>query len=140
MFKKLVVAGVLMSSFGFAQVAQASSHGCEVLLCMANPRGPMALGECVPPIKRLFRDLARGRAFPTCSFSSGSGASAGTSSANYATNRAAGPRFCHPDYLVEIRGRTRCTMKGAVTVYVEGVQKNRVWWDENGNSVTEDPI
>lgn len=47
-----------------------SNWPCEVLLCMANPRGPMAVGECVPPIRRLFRELARGRMFPVCTMAS----------------------------------------------------------------------
>lgn len=47
-------------------MASASDYGCKVLLCLSNPNGPKAVGECVPPINQLFRDLARGRAFPTC--------------------------------------------------------------------------
>ena len=46
--------------------AHASDYGCKVLLCLANPNGPRAVSECVPPINQLFRDLARGRSFPTC--------------------------------------------------------------------------
>jgi hypothetical protein len=45
--------------------------GCEVLLCLANPDGPMAVAECVPPIRRLWRALAKGHAFPTCAMASG---------------------------------------------------------------------
>ena len=45
--------------------------GCEVLLCLANPEGPMAVAESVPPIRRLWRELARGHAFPTCAMASG---------------------------------------------------------------------
>lgn len=46
--------------------AHADDYGCTVLLCLSNPAGPMAVAECVSPIKKLFRDLARGRAFPRC--------------------------------------------------------------------------
>ena len=45
--------------------------GCEVLLCLANPNGPTAVAQCVPPIQRLWRELARGRAFPSCAMASG---------------------------------------------------------------------
>jgi hypothetical protein len=45
--------------------------GCEVLLCLSNPAGPMAVAECVPPIRRLWRELARGHAFPTCAMATG---------------------------------------------------------------------
>lgn len=48
--------------------AEASDYGCQVLLCLANPAGPMAVSACVPPISQLWRDLARTppRPFPTC--------------------------------------------------------------------------
>ena len=47
--------------------------GCEVLLCLANPEGPMAVAPCVPPIERLWRELRRGHAFPSCAMASGPG-------------------------------------------------------------------
>ena len=48
--------------------AQASDYGCRVLLCLANPAGPTAVAQCVPPITQLWRDLAHvpPRPFPTC--------------------------------------------------------------------------
>lgn len=50
----------------------ASQFGCTVLLCLSNPAGPTAVAECVPPIRQLWRDLARGRPFPTCEEANGS--------------------------------------------------------------------
>lgn len=47
--------------------------GCEVLLCLANPDGPMAVAECRPPIERLWRHLARGHSMPSCTMASGPG-------------------------------------------------------------------
>src|SRR5438477_12898590 len=47
--------------------------GCEVLLCLANPEGPTAAAACVPPIHRLWHELARGHAFPTCAMATGPG-------------------------------------------------------------------
>jgi hypothetical protein len=61
---------ILISSL--LSVAQASEYGCQVLLCLATPGNPKKYAECVPPITRLFRDLARGRAFPTCDLADGS--------------------------------------------------------------------
>ncbi len=52
-------------------LAQASDFGCKVLLCLASPKGPRQFVECVPPIDQLFRDLAKGRPFPTCDFADG---------------------------------------------------------------------
>lgn len=48
-----------------------SDYGCEVLLCLADPRGPRTEAPCVPPINRLMRDLAKGRSFPTCNLATG---------------------------------------------------------------------
>ena len=42
--------------------------GCEVLLCLANPNGPRAVGECRPPIDKLFDCLSWRHPckFPSC--------------------------------------------------------------------------
>lgn len=45
--------------------------GCKVLLCLANPNGPTAEKACEPPIHRLWRELRRGRPFPTCAMVTG---------------------------------------------------------------------
>lgn len=47
--------------------------GCEVLLCLANPNGAMAVAPCVPPIRKLWRELARGHGFPSCAMATGPG-------------------------------------------------------------------
>lgn len=67
----LLGAGLLFSSPG----ANASDYGCRVLLCLANPKGPTAVSECEPPIRQLFRDLAKGKPFPRCDFSGPGGSS-----------------------------------------------------------------
>lgn len=48
--------------------AKADDWGCEVLLCLSNPAGPMAVAACVPPIQRLYRAIFKPRPdpFPTC--------------------------------------------------------------------------
>jgi hypothetical protein len=46
--------------------ARADDWGCQVLLCLSNPGGPTQYAECIPPIQRLWNELAKGRAFPTC--------------------------------------------------------------------------
>lgn len=66
--------------------ANASDHGCKVLLCLANPNGPRAVSECRPPIDKLFRDLARGRSFPTCDLASAPGQNGGRSWAQQTVN------------------------------------------------------
>ncbi|PDS59881.1 hypothetical protein CO663_07975 [Rhizobium anhuiense] len=47
--------------------AQANEWGCEVILCLSNPGGPTQFAECRPPIEKLWRELAEGHSFPTCS-------------------------------------------------------------------------
>ncbi|MBY5851219.1 hypothetical protein ELI54_02340 [Rhizobium ruizarguesonis] len=46
--------------------AQANDWGCEVVLCLSNPGGPTQFAECRPPIQKLWRELAEGHSFPTC--------------------------------------------------------------------------
>jgi hypothetical protein len=64
-------------------VARADDFGCTVLLCLANPAGPMAVAECVSPIKKLYRNLARGKAFPKCDMASAPDTSTGKSWAQH---------------------------------------------------------
>ncbi|MFC5576849.1 hypothetical protein ACFPOA_02330 [Lysobacter niabensis] len=41
---------------------------CKVAMCMSNPGGPTEFAECVEPIDRLRRHLAKGRSVPVCPF------------------------------------------------------------------------
>jgi len=64
--------GAVMAQSGPPSIPTPSHDwGCEVLLCLANPNGPTAVAPCVPPIHRLWRELARGHAFPTCAMATG---------------------------------------------------------------------
>ncbi len=65
---KITVLGLSVLAWAISSQTQASDYGCKVLLCLANPAGPTAVGQCVPPITQLWRDLARvpPRPFPTC--------------------------------------------------------------------------
>ena len=60
----------------FYPSAQASDYGCQVLLCLANPAGPTAVSQCIPPITRLWEDLAHFRGFPSCETASAKGSRA----------------------------------------------------------------
>jgi len=48
------------------QPAYASDWGCQVVLCLATPGSPTPYAACVPPITKLWQELALGRGFPTC--------------------------------------------------------------------------
>lgn len=50
------------------QLSDDDRWACEVAMCMANPDGATAVSECVPPIQKLHRELAKGNAFPKCPF------------------------------------------------------------------------
>lgn len=59
----LVLPSYLISSSN----ARADDWGCQVILCLSNPGGPTQYAECRPPIQKLWRALAKGHSFPTCS-------------------------------------------------------------------------
>ncbi|WP_151745297.1 hypothetical protein [Acinetobacter calcoaceticus] len=44
-------------------VASASDYGCEALLCFAGGKN---VSECQPTIKKVLKDLSRGKSFPSC--------------------------------------------------------------------------
>jgi hypothetical protein len=114
--------------------AQADDYGCQVLLCLANPAGPMAVSECVPPIDRLFSEMARLHppAFPTCDFV-GAGA-------NQATQGWGSGDYC-PESLAEYgcNNARSCSARSGITVVINGVSERRVWWNTSGVLLTEVP-
>lgn len=67
--KHLITASVLTFSGTVATSAIASDYGCEALLCFAGGKN---VSECQPTIKRVLKDLAKGKGFPHCSMVSGS--------------------------------------------------------------------
>jgi hypothetical protein len=124
----VLIAGVLALA---ARPARAVD-GCLVLLCFAAPNWH-AIPQCVPPIRQVLRDLARGRPFPTCAM-----AGAGNS-ANHAW--ASAPSFCPPQYTRELSGENgpiySCEYSGAVSVSINGAAFARTWWNFAGDTVTE---
>src|SRR3546814_19063420 len=48
-------------------MASANTWACEVVLCLSNPGGPTQYEACVPSTTTLWRQLACGGGFPTCS-------------------------------------------------------------------------
>lgn len=118
-----------------ATLAPAPSHavdGCTVLLCLAAPSW-RSIEQCVPPVRQLLRELARGKPFPSCSMS-GAG-----DSATHAW--AAAPDFCPPQYTRMYDGPNgpvyTCDYTGAISVSVDGRPFARTWWSMDGDSVTE---
>jgi hypothetical protein len=106
--------------------------GCLVLLCLAAPSW-RAIPQCVPPVKQLFRDLARGKGFPTC------GMAGAGNRANHVWSNA--PAYCPPQYTRVIDGESapiyQCDYSGAISVSINGAPFSRTWWTFGGDSVTE---
>ena len=116
---------------GLAPSAQAVD-GCQVLLCLAAPSW-RSITRCVPPVRQVLRDLAKGKAFPTCAMSGPN---------NNASHRwASVPDFCPPQYTraIERANATTfvCDYAGAIAVEVEGSLWARTWWSFAGDTVTE---
>lgn len=64
--------------------AVADEWGCTVLLCLADPAGPMAQEQCRPPIEKLWDHLRRGRPFPSCALAGpGDGATGAQLASDY---------------------------------------------------------
>lgn len=63
------VAAASLASFylAFDGKARAGEWGCQVILCLSNPGGPTQYAECRLPVHKLWRALAKGQSFPTCS-------------------------------------------------------------------------
>lgn len=67
MRKTLAIASLFsLGSTALLSTAQASDWGCQVILCLSNPGGATQFAECRPPIQKLWKHLAKGRSFPTC--------------------------------------------------------------------------
>lgn len=120
---------VALAALGAVPATAQASDGCTVLLCLAgNWRD---IPQCVPPVKKAFRDLARGRGWPSCSM-----AGAGNSA------RASRPQ-CPPQYLIPYEAgdsgevHYTCRFAGAVESRIKGQPWSRTWWNKSGDTVTE---
>jgi hypothetical protein len=122
---------ITLAAAAIPRTAQAVD-GCLVLLCFAAPNW-RAIPQCVPPIRQVLRDLARGKPFPTCAM-----AGAGNS-ASHAWAHA--PSYCPPQYTRIHEGESSrhysCDYTGAVSVSVGGAPFARTWWSWHGDTVTE---
>jgi len=100
--------------------------GCKFLLCIAGPWQSIAL--CTPTVLAVFRDLARGKAFPTCD-TSGEGNSAG----NQWTTEATCPEM-YRRYNEVSGAYAGCIYRGRIDVYIDDEPWSTVYWDMFGTS------
>jgi hypothetical protein len=66
--RNIAIAFIALAGLASMPDARAwDSWPCEVVLCMANPSGPTAAPPCVPPIKKLWSEMAKpGFHLPRC--------------------------------------------------------------------------
>lgn len=72
---KIKLIGIALTALpllALSNVANASDFGCEALLCFAGGKN---VGECQPTIKKVLKDLAKGKSFPHCDLVGSSGSS-----------------------------------------------------------------
>jgi len=123
---------VLMLAAALFSAPARAADGCVILLCLAAPSW-RSIPQCVPPIRQLLRDLARGRAFPVC----GMGGAGNESEHRFSH----APGYCPPHYVRERTGPNgpiySCEYTGAVSVTVNGALFTRTWWRMDGDAVTE---
>ena len=64
----IIQGAVMGAAFGLSASAYAYDEhsGCRIVLCLANPKGPMAESECRPDIKQMLSDLKNGHKPPKC--------------------------------------------------------------------------
>ncbi|RJP62615.1 MAG: hypothetical protein C4535_20780 [Comamonadaceae bacterium] len=127
-----VATGLLLTLALLAPTAARAVDGCLVLLCFAAPSWK-SIPQCVPPIRQVLRDLARGKGFPSCDM-----AGAGNS-ANHAWARA--PGNCPLQYTRVHESESSliytCDYVGAVAVSIDGKPFSRIWWNMGGDTVTD---
>src|SRR4051812_25666267 len=64
----VMAAGLSAAALVVPAKAQDASFGCKVLLCAAaSAPGWSGIPYCVPVMQQLFRNLAKGQGWPTCS-------------------------------------------------------------------------
>ena len=128
----MVLAILVATSGALLPRAAQAVDGCLVLLCFAAPSW-RSIPQCVPPIRQVLRDLARGKPFPTCAMAGGG------NSASHAW--ASAPGYCPPQYTRVFDGESgpiySCDYTGAVSVSINGAPFARTWWTMAGDTVTE---
>lgn len=135
-----------------ATPVRADGWGCQVLLCLADPKGPETQTECKPPIEKLWNALEHGKPFPLCDLSSSiadlppdlrSELPASALTAGQGTSAltiGAGPNYCSPNLLYwgpPDQSTLTCGAQGAINVTIDGTLFTRVWWGLDGASTTE---
>lgn len=113
----------------FTASARADDWGCQVILCLANPGGPTQYAECRPPIQKLWRELAKGHSFPTCS-----GVGFQSSRPRYE------PYYCDAGYALSGRYGPRGEQATCVSAKLQQVSNSLCSYDRENRGGGPDPI
>jgi hypothetical protein len=151
-----ILSCILAGALGQPAVAIADDWGCQVMLCLADPRGSETEPTCVPPIEKLWSELRKGHAFPSCDMTSSyndlppnvqqsippSVMQQMASSNSSASNTYASSGYCREDLLYwggSEQSELLCSPAGAINVVIDGQLWTRVWWDagSQGHTITE---
>lgn len=127
--------------------AHADGWGCQVMVCLSDPRGPETEGACVPPIERLWDELSHGHPFPTCDVMEGWNSLSTEirraippdvlqlvqSTTLTGGNGGASGSYCPYDLMYyDSRIGPSCRARSVIEVKVDGQVFTRVWWGISG--------
>jgi len=121
------IAAVLLVALA-APTAAHAVDGCQVMLCMSGNWKSIPL--CVPPVRQVLKDLARGKSFPTCDM----GDDGNTTKHQLTTQANCPPMYSlyHPDS----GAWAGCQYAGVIAVTVDGAPWADVFWSTQGSTST----
>ncbi|MBE0559977.1 hypothetical protein [Brucella sp. JSBI001] len=106
----IAVFGLGALYLGSSQNARSDDWGCKVILCLSNPGGATQYAQCRPPVQKLWRWLARGKSFPTCS------------SAGFESSRPRyEPYYCNDGYRLTVSYADRRRVVSCVSTSAQAV-------------------
>lgn len=123
------IAAMAVMVLGAAAPSAYADDACTVALCLAG--NWKDISQCVPPVRRAMRDAAMGKPMKPCKKESGP--SSGESGKTEVTSIKATTGNCP---AAARRGRS-CLYDGALRVQVDGETWSNVWFDDKGNTATQ---
>ena len=121
--RSAVLAAMLFLGSGQAHAVD----GCKVLLCLAGNWS--SISQCRPDVEEAFRQVARGRGWPTCN-------EGGT--ANVSNNQWLSQGTCPPMYsrFDETGAWAGCTYGGMISVRIKDAPWSDVFWSIGSGTST----
>ena len=121
---KKIAYAILMTGALFGSASANAADGCKVLLCLAGNWSNIS--QCVPPVREVLRDVARGRPWPSCSMGGAS-----NTALQWATEATCPPFYSYYD---PDRGSwAGCRYDGMISVRVNGSPWSDLFWSTSGD-------